>query len=75
MDAGCGHCGQTPVQTITLELHGEELELNVCDRHMRDVLRGARPEAPVTNEKGGGFPPPFRVVTLPTSGSGNERAG
>jgi hypothetical protein len=45
MDAGCGHCGRSPAQTITLELRGEALELNVCDRHMQEVLQGARPEA------------------------------
>jgi hypothetical protein len=38
----CAHCGE-PATTVVVELSGIVAYLDVCERHLADLLRGAKP--------------------------------
>jgi hypothetical protein len=39
----CAWCGQEPTSLLQFEARGERFELDLCPRHLEEVLKGAKP--------------------------------
>jgi hypothetical protein len=39
----CSRCGAVGIEHVTLELSDTEVTLDLCEVHLHEVLRGARP--------------------------------
>jgi hypothetical protein len=42
--AVCAVCGETPARTVMLFYRGMVREKDLCERHLAELLEGARPE-------------------------------
>jgi hypothetical protein len=39
----CAWCFDPATETALVTVHGDQREIDLCDRHLREILTGARP--------------------------------